>query len=162
MDTTESSAPHAHLSTDDHDDTVEAHYACLERLRPHACNEGRVYIGHLVVVDGYEIWLDYGDNRHQDRHPIGHPAGRDFKAPAFTLPPSLYHSFMWLFTGKMFCPCPTPMSVLGGDRLPSSLSRLPGPPPNTLGMYCTRRLRLCPRRKERDKRRNRSKWSIME
>jgi hypothetical protein len=35
MDTTESSAPHAHLSTEDHDDTVEAHYACLER--PCAC-----------------------------------------------------------------------------------------------------------------------------
>ena len=32
MDTPESSAPHAHPSTDDHDDTVEAHYACLERV----------------------------------------------------------------------------------------------------------------------------------
>jgi hypothetical protein len=26
-----SSAPHAHPSTEDHDDTLEAHYACLER-----------------------------------------------------------------------------------------------------------------------------------
>ena len=38
MDTTESSAPHAHPSTEDYDDTVEAHYACLER--PCACLEG--------------------------------------------------------------------------------------------------------------------------
>ena len=50
MDTTESSAP-AHLS-EDHDDTIEAHYACLER--PHACIDGIVYIGHLVVAEGGE------------------------------------------------------------------------------------------------------------
>ena len=31
MDTTESSAPYAHPSTEEHDDTVEAHYASLER-----------------------------------------------------------------------------------------------------------------------------------
>ena len=42
MDTRESSAPHAHPSTEDHDDTVEAHYACLER--PCACLEGWVFI----------------------------------------------------------------------------------------------------------------------
>ena len=53
MDTTESSAAHVHPSTDDHDDTVEAHYACLER--PCACYEGVVYIGHLVVEDGDEV-----------------------------------------------------------------------------------------------------------
>ena len=41
----QSSAP-AHQPTEDHDDTVEAHYASLER--PHACYEGAVYIGHLV------------------------------------------------------------------------------------------------------------------
>ena len=52
MDTTESSAPHAHPSTEDHDDTVEAHYACLER--PHACIDGIVYIGHLVVAEDGE------------------------------------------------------------------------------------------------------------
>jgi hypothetical protein len=52
MDTTESSAPQAHPSTDDHDDTVETHYACLER--PHACYEGVVYIGHGVVGDDGE------------------------------------------------------------------------------------------------------------
>jgi hypothetical protein len=45
MDTPESSAPHAHPSTDDHDDTVEAHYACLER--PCACLEGRVFVGYV-------------------------------------------------------------------------------------------------------------------
>ena len=49
MDTTESSAP-AHPSTEDHDDTVEAHYASLER--PHACTDGVVYIGHLVEDPG--------------------------------------------------------------------------------------------------------------
>jgi hypothetical protein len=53
MDTAESSAPHAHPSTEDYDDTVQAHYACLKRL--HACYEGTVYIGHLVVdEDGEE------------------------------------------------------------------------------------------------------------
>ena len=30
----------------DHDDTLDAHYSCLER--PHACLDGIVYIGHLV------------------------------------------------------------------------------------------------------------------
>lgn len=39
-------------STEDHDDTVEAHYAALER--PPACLEGVVYIGHLVVGDDGE------------------------------------------------------------------------------------------------------------
>ncbi len=38
------------------DDTVEAHYASLERLEvPHACYEGAVYIGHLVEEDGEEV-----------------------------------------------------------------------------------------------------------
>jgi len=46
VDTTESSAPHAHSSTEDHDDTVEAHYASLERLRPHACIGGWVFRLH--------------------------------------------------------------------------------------------------------------------
>jgi hypothetical protein len=49
VDTTESSAPHAHPSTDDHDDTLEAHYSDLERLRPHACNDGWVTISQLAV-----------------------------------------------------------------------------------------------------------------
>jgi hypothetical protein len=45
VDTTESSAPHAHPSTQDHDDTVEVHYACLER--PHACMGGWVFVGYI-------------------------------------------------------------------------------------------------------------------
>jgi hypothetical protein len=47
MDTTESSAPQAHASAEDQDDTVEAHYSCLERLRPHACIGGWVFVGYL-------------------------------------------------------------------------------------------------------------------
>jgi hypothetical protein len=47
MANTESSAPNAHPSTEDHDDTVEAHYAALER--PHACNDGWVTLGQMVV-----------------------------------------------------------------------------------------------------------------
>jgi hypothetical protein len=35
----------AHPSTDDHDDTVEAHYACLHR--PHACMNGWVFVGYI-------------------------------------------------------------------------------------------------------------------
>jgi inorganic pyrophosphatase len=40
----------------DHDDSeaLDAHYSCLERLRPHGCYEGVVYIGHLVVGDDGE------------------------------------------------------------------------------------------------------------
>ena len=45
MDTAESNAPHAHPPTEDHDDTVEAHYSCLER--PCACLEGWVFVGYL-------------------------------------------------------------------------------------------------------------------
>jgi hypothetical protein len=41
-----SSAPHAHPSTEDHDDTLEAHYACLER--PHVCMDGWVFLGRVV------------------------------------------------------------------------------------------------------------------
>jgi hypothetical protein len=52
MTTDKSSAPHAHPSTEDHDhdDTIEAHYASLER--PHACNDGVVYIGYLLEDPG--------------------------------------------------------------------------------------------------------------
>jgi hypothetical protein len=64
MDTTESSAPHAHPSTEEHDDTVEAHYSDLERLRPHSCNDGWVTIGQIVVdpetgeeVEEYALYL---------------------------------------------------------------------------------------------------------
>ena len=45
---------HPSIQDHDHDDTVEAHYASLER--PHACYEGVVYVGHLVVgEDGEEV-----------------------------------------------------------------------------------------------------------
>jgi hypothetical protein len=47
MDTIESSAAHAHPSTEDHDETVEAHYSGLERLRPHACIGGWVFVGYI-------------------------------------------------------------------------------------------------------------------
>ena len=55
MDNSESSARRAHPSTEGHDDTVEAHYSCLERLPPCACMSGVVYIGHLVEADGEEV-----------------------------------------------------------------------------------------------------------
>ena len=47
MDTAESSAPCEHLSTEDLDDTVGAHYSCLERPRPHACIDGWVFLGRV-------------------------------------------------------------------------------------------------------------------
>ena len=45
VDTKESSALHAHPFCEDHDDTVEAHYACLER--PCCCLEGWVFVGYI-------------------------------------------------------------------------------------------------------------------
>ena len=40
----------------DHDDTLDAHHSGLERLRPHACYEGLVYIGHMIAdEDGEEV-----------------------------------------------------------------------------------------------------------
>ena len=47
MDTAESSAPHANSCIEDYDDTVEAHYSGLERLRPHACMSGWVFVGYV-------------------------------------------------------------------------------------------------------------------
>ena len=52
MTTEKSSPPHAHPSTENQDDTVEAHYASLER--PHICTDGVVYVGHLGVGDDGE------------------------------------------------------------------------------------------------------------
>ena len=67
MDTTESSAAHAHPSTEDHDDTLEAHYASLERR--HACNDGWVTIGQIAVdpetgeeTEEYALYLCRGCN----------------------------------------------------------------------------------------------------
>jgi hypothetical protein len=56
MDRPESSAPHANPYTQDHDDTVEAHYASLER-EPEAClcYDGWHFLGHVVeLADGDE------------------------------------------------------------------------------------------------------------
>jgi hypothetical protein len=47
-----SSSPHAHPSTEEQDDTVEAHYACLER--PCACIDGWVFVGYIE---------EYGEER---------------------------------------------------------------------------------------------------
>jgi len=54
----ESSAPCAHPYTEDHDDTLEAHYSCLERLRPHACMDGWVFVGY-IDEDGEEQEASY-------------------------------------------------------------------------------------------------------
>jgi hypothetical protein len=45
----------------DHDDTIEAHYAGLERLEaphgtPHGCMDGFVFIGHMIEEDGEEVF----------------------------------------------------------------------------------------------------------
>jgi hypothetical protein len=45
VDKQQSSAP-AHPSTEDHDDTVEAHYSSLER--PHACIDGLVFLTYTA------------------------------------------------------------------------------------------------------------------
>jgi hypothetical protein len=37
-----------------HDDTLETHYSSLERMRPHGCYEGFVYIGHIVEDENGE------------------------------------------------------------------------------------------------------------
>ena len=63
VDTAESSAPHAHPSTEDHDDTVEAHYACLER--PCACLDGWVFVGY-IAEDGEEREASYACRRCAD------------------------------------------------------------------------------------------------
>jgi hypothetical protein len=55
MATQKSSAP-AHPSTEDHDDTVEAHYAGLER--PCACCAGWVFFGY-IDDDGHEREASY-------------------------------------------------------------------------------------------------------
>ena len=61
----ESSAPCAHPSTEDRDDTVEAHYSGLERLRPHACVDGWVFVGY-VDEDGEEREASYACRRCAD------------------------------------------------------------------------------------------------
>ena len=62
MDTAESSAPRARLATEDRDDTVEAHHSGLERLRPHACMDGLVFVGY-VDEHGKEREASYACHR---------------------------------------------------------------------------------------------------
>src|SRR5829696_2603845 len=54
-----SSAP-AHPSTEDHDDTVEAHYASLER-EPEAClcYDGWHFLGHVLELPDGEEEIEY-------------------------------------------------------------------------------------------------------
>jgi hypothetical protein len=61
----ESSAPCAHPSIEEHDDTVEAHYSGLERLRPHACMDGWVFVGY-VDEHGEEREASYACHRCAD------------------------------------------------------------------------------------------------
>ena len=63
MATGKSSAPRARPSTEDHDDTVEAHYSCLER--PCACIGGWVFVGH-EDEDGVEREAAYRCRRCAD------------------------------------------------------------------------------------------------
>ena len=65
MDDAESSAPCAHPSIEEHDDTVEAHYSGLERLRPHACMDGWVFVGY-VDEHGEEREASYACHRCAD------------------------------------------------------------------------------------------------
>ena len=51
-----STAHPAHPPNEDHDDTVEAHYASLER--PHVCMDGWVFVGY-VDEDGEEREASY-------------------------------------------------------------------------------------------------------
>ena len=60
MDTEESSAPRAHPSTEEQDDTIEAHYSCLER--PCACLNGWVFVGY-IGEDGEEREASYACRR---------------------------------------------------------------------------------------------------
>jgi len=59
MDTPESSAP-AHPPAEDHDDTVEAHYASLER-EPEAClcYDGWHFLGHVVELPDGDEEIEY-------------------------------------------------------------------------------------------------------
>jgi len=65
MDTGESSAPRARPSAEYRDDTVEAHYSGLERLRPHACTDGWVFVGY-VDEHGEEREASYACRRCAD------------------------------------------------------------------------------------------------
>jgi hypothetical protein len=70
MDTRESSAPYAHPSSEDDDDAIEAHYACLESLRPCACIDGWVFVGY-IDEHGEEREASYACSRCADSRPGG-------------------------------------------------------------------------------------------
>jgi hypothetical protein len=63
VDTKGSSAPHAHPPSYGHDDTLEPHYACLER--PCACIDGWVFVGY-ADEDGEEREASYRCRRCTD------------------------------------------------------------------------------------------------
>ena len=63
MDTREPSAPHAHPSTEEQDDYLEAHYSCLER--PCASLEGWVFVGYIDEL-GEEREASYACRRCAD------------------------------------------------------------------------------------------------
>ena len=65
VDTRESSAPYAHPFTEDDDDTLEAHYSCLERMRPCACIDGWVFVGY-IDENGEEREASYACSRCAD------------------------------------------------------------------------------------------------
>ena len=48
MDTRESSAPHAHPSTEDRDPHLDQHDDVVPGERPHACMDGWVFLGRVV------------------------------------------------------------------------------------------------------------------
>ena len=57
--------PAAHPSTEDRDETVEAHYSGVEHLRPHACIDGWVFVGY-VDEHGQEREASYACYRCSD------------------------------------------------------------------------------------------------
>jgi hypothetical protein len=73
MDTRESSAsarPSTEEPCHDHQDDIEAHYSCLERLRPCACIDGWVFVGY-IDEHGEEREASYPCRRCADSAPGG-------------------------------------------------------------------------------------------
>jgi hypothetical protein len=73
MDTRESSAsarPPPEEPPNDHQDDIEAHYACLERLRPCACIDGWVFVGY-IDEHGEKREASYPCRRCADSRPGG-------------------------------------------------------------------------------------------
>jgi hypothetical protein len=56
VDTEKFSAPAHPSEATDHDDTIDTHYSGLERLQPHGCYDGLVYISRLETTEeGEEV-----------------------------------------------------------------------------------------------------------